>query len=137
MIREIKSEDLETIYIMGKEYEENFDLLYDIKSYLNNDIYILKCYEEDNKIKGFIIANKLYENVEILLIYVDKKYRKCGIASSLLRDLEENTVDNLWLEVSVENKPALALYKKNGFNIHFIRKKYYKGIDAYVMKKVL
>lgn len=137
MIRKISVADLTKIYTLGTLYDINFCNLYNLENYINNDLYILNAYEENGILKGFIIANKIYENIEVLLVYVKDEFRKCGIATKLLLDLETFNVDNVLLEVSVLNIPALELYKKCGFTIINTRKKYYKGIDAYVMKKVL
>jgi len=137
MLRKIDSNDLNIIYDLGNKYNKNFASTYCLEQYLNNPLYEMKCYEENGIICGFVIANVIYENVEILLIFVDELYRNRGIASSLLRDLEKNNVDSILLEVSVENNAALNLYKKFGYIIVGTRKKYYNGVDAYVMKKVL
>ena len=80
MVRKISFNDLEKIYALGCEYDVNFKRLYDLNQYIDNLLYILECYEDNGTIKGFIIANKLYETVEILLIYVKAEYRRCGIA---------------------------------------------------------
>lgn len=135
MIRKIKLDDIETIYYMGNQYEESFSKKYILEHYIDNASYVLLCYEYDNVIKGWIITTKLYETMEILLIYVDNKYRKQGIATKLLKALESYNVDNILLEVSVENHAALSLYKKLGYNIIAKRPKYYNGIDAHIMKK--
>lgn len=137
MVRKISFNDLEKIYTLGCEYDVNFKRLYDLNQYIDNLLYILECYEDNGTIKGFIIANKLYETVEILLIYVKDEYRRCGIASKLLCCLEQSDVENLLLEVSIENESAKNLYKKLGFEVINIRKGYYNGVDALVMKKVL
>lgn len=137
MIQKINLMDLDIIYNMGSLYDEDFRKKYNLDSYINNDIYIMNCYKENELIKGFIIANRLYENNEILLVYVDEKYRKKGIASKLINSLDNKKGNNILLEVSVENKPAIYLYKKLGFDTIDIRKKYYNGVDAYIMKKVI
>lgn len=137
MIQKINLMDLDIIYNMGSLYDEDFRKKYNLDSYINNDIYIMNCYKENELIKGFIIANKLYENNEILLVYVAEKYRKQGIASKLINSLDNKKGNNILLEVSVENKPAICLYKKLGFDTIDIRKKYYNGVDAYIMKKVI
>lgn len=137
MIRKIKEADISEICLLGKNYIDNFEILYDLKSYINSSIYIVNCFEEDNIIKGFIIANFLYENVEILLVFVKAEYRNRGIASELLKSLEVDSVEKLLLEVSVLNDPALKLYDKMGYKIISTRKKYYNGVDAYVMRKEL
>ncbi|MBE6148869.1 MAG: GNAT family N-acetyltransferase [Firmicutes bacterium] len=137
VIRKIKEADISEICLLGKNYIDNFEILYDLKSYINSSIYIVNCFEEDNIIKGFIIANFLYENVEILLVFVKAEYRNRGIASELLKSLEVDSVEKLLLEVSVLNDPALKLYDKMGYKIISTRKKYYNGVDAYVMRKEL
>ena len=138
MIRDIILKDIDQIISIGKLYDNNFNNYYNLKEYINNNIYILKCYEEDNIIKGFIIATKLYENIEILLIYVLKEYRNQGIGTKLIKSLENyNDIQNIILEVSKENNIAITLYSKLGFKKVDLRKKYYNGIDAYVLKKVV
>lgn len=137
MIRKINRNDFLKIYELGKDYDIGFEKKYNLELYVDNSLYILNCYEEDNIIKGFIIATQMYETIEILLVYVDSKFRCNGIASKLLKDLEETDVDNLLLEVSVENKNALNLYKKHNYQIVSTRKGYYNGVDAYVMRKEL
>ena len=50
----------------------------------------------------------------------------------LIDDLS-NPGDKITLEVDVDNKAALALYQKFGFEVISIRKGYYNGQDAYLM----
>ena len=62
-----------------------------------------------------------------------------GYAYALMQELnraaKEHGADAMSLEVRVSNRAALKLYKKCGFSIHGIRKRYYSnnGEDAYVM----
>ena len=84
MIRDITYNDIDIISNIGQLYDTNFNKLYNLKNYIDNDIYILKCYEEHGIIKGFLIATKLYENAEILLIYVLEEYRKQNIGTKLI-----------------------------------------------------
>ena len=49
--------------------------------------------------------------------------------------LSDTEIENVILEVNINNKPALNLYQKLGFNIINIRKGYYNGEDAYIMEK--
>lgn len=137
MIRKINNNDFHKIYELGTKYNNKFSNIYNLEQYINNSIYIMNCYEDKQDIKGFVIATKLYDTVEILLIYVDEKYRQQNIGTELIKSLEIDSVKTVLLEVSVENIPAISLYKKMGYAIITTRKKYYKGIDAYIMKKVL
>lgn len=135
MIRKINYQDLDRVYELGSKYEKNFKSTYNLEDYLKKDIYLLYCYEEDNTIKGFIIATLMDFTVEILLIFVDNKYRHQEIGSRLLKYVEKMGKSTL-LEVSIQNTPAYNLYKKMGYQELSRRKGYYKGVDAIVMKKV-
>ena len=85
------------------------------------------------------------DEIEIISIVVDKKFRKIGIGKSLLNKLLNialiKKIQNIFLEVSVENKIAINLYKKFNFIKVGKRKSYYfqngKYIDADIMKLIL
>ena len=138
MIREGKLEDLTKINELGTKLFPNFITTYNIKYYLTNDKYIILVSTDDN-INAFLIVLKNIDTYEIEAIYVDNDSRRQGIATKLLSYLEDhylNKNDTILLEVAVNNENAINLYKKFGFNIINTRHKYYKDIDAYVMKKV-
>ena len=138
MIRKINKNDIDEVYNLGILYDSKFRNHYSLEDYINNPIYIINVFEDDNSIKGFIICTKMFDTVEILLIYVAEEYRKLGIGTALINNLStEKGITNVMLEVSKENLPAYYLYKKLGFEVISTRKGYYNGIDAYVMKKVL
>ena len=65
--------------------------------------------------------------------------RRTGIANAMLGivfgDLKKRGVKHIFLEVAVDNKPAIALYEQNGFVRVGVRPKYYDGIDAIMMEK--
>ena len=71
---------------------------------------------------------------DIVYIFVQKEYRNIGVASLLLQtSCTELSVEQLFLEVSFQNKTAINFYTKNKFKIINIRKNYYKNSDAFVM----
>lgn len=138
MIREGKLEDLTKINELGTKLLPNFIATYNIKDYLTNEKYLILV-SDDMNINAFLIVLKNIDAYEIEAIYVDNNYRRQGIATKLLNFFEEhylNKDDVILLEVAVNNENAINLYKKFGFNIINTRHKYYKNIDAYVMKKV-
>lgn len=139
MIRFINLNDIDFLNSWLKDFDSNFSNHYDLKYYLNNkDIYVCLGYELNKKIVGFILAMKLFDESEILILYVDKLFRKKGIAKKLINYLiSPINSKSILLEVSNENLPALNLYDKFGFKIINIRKKYYQDSDAYVMRKVI
>ena len=137
MIRRIGINDIEIINKLGSKYDPDFVKKYNLKSYIDKSIYLLHCYDK-GAIEGFIIATKVQETIEILLLYVDENYRRQKVASKLINSLEHySDIENIFLEVSVENEAAIRLYTKLNFEIINVRKKYYNGIDAYIMKKKL
>ena len=136
MIRRIKESDIPFINEIVKNYDKDFMHHYTLDMYLDSDVYLMYLYEEDNIIKGFIICNHLYEKMEILLLFVKDEFRNQGIGKKLVEYLYSLS-EIITLEVSVENYPALHLYEKLGFKEVGKRSKYYKGIDALIMEKVI
>jgi len=140
MIRYAESKDINEIYNLGNILNDNFSRLFNIGEILKEDISKIIVYEDDNKILGFLLATCLYETVDILSIVVSKDNRRKRIGSNLIdyliSELDEN-VETITLEVAVNNKAAIGLYEKFGFEVINIRKKYYNGIDAYLMGRRL
>ncbi len=82
---------------------------------------------------AILVYSLIYDRLEIDYIYVKEEYRKQGIASKLLEYLFKKYGFSCSLEVRVDNKEAINLYKKFNFEIATIRKNYYKDIDGYLM----
>ena len=136
MIRKALYSDIDQINELGEELHKNFSKLFNISQMLEDKITKIFVYVINEKVVGFIIATCLYENVDILSIIVDKKYRRKHIATNLidfLIDEVRNSCEIITLEVAIDNKPAIFLYKKFGFEVINVRKGYYHGIDAYLM----
>ncbi len=125
-----KVNDLDLVLPFIRKYFLNF-------SYDSNPYERMFCYKKNNKIIAFISYSIIYERAELNYIVVDEKYRRKGIAQKLLDfaldDLKNNMVENFSLEVNVNNKDAIKLYLKNGFEIKTVRSNYYKDSDAYLM----
>lgn len=138
MIRYAQLKDINRINELGETLHNNFAKLFKVKEMLEDELAKVLVYTINDYVVGFIIATCLYENVDILSIVVDKNYRKKKIATNLIDFLftEINeTVELITLEVSVDNVKAINLYKKFGFEVVNIRKKYYNGTDAYLMSR--
>lgn len=136
MIKELQVADLNNFKILCEEYKANFFDLYNISNIFNNPFQKIYVYEQSKELVGFIFVEKLYETLNILHIYITSAYRNQKKASLLLDYvLSDSSIENIILEVNVNNKPAIKLYEKFGFQIINIREKYYNGIDAYVMEK--
>ena len=140
MIRNARIEDIEIINDLGNLVSNTFSKSYNVASYLENNKYIILVYLEENIVKGFILVYKNIDYYELEMIVVDINSRSRGIGTKLLKYFEDNYLqknDVIYLEVAVNNEKALKLYQKFGYEIINIRKKYYQGIDANIMKKVI
>jgi len=87
---------------------------------------------------GFVLARATADEAEILTIAVHPDFRRRGVARGLLRALMARCaaqgVRRLFLEVSVHNAPAAALYAALGFVPVGLRRAYYPdGSDARVL----
>ena len=115
----------------------------DFASFISNheNIFILS----HPKPVGYLKAKVTRDEIEIISILIDKKFRKAGIGKRLLYKLInialKKKIQNVFLEVSVENQIAINLYKKFNFIKVGKRKNYYfqngKYIDANIMRLAL
>lgn len=136
MIRKANIDDKEDIIKLGNMINNNFSRVYDIDNYFDKKYNVIYLDIEDNEVVGMIMAIVLYETCEILNIVVKEKYRNKKIATNLMDTLISefaDTIEFLTLEVSVNNMPAINLYKKFGLEIINTRKNYYENSDAYLM----
>ena len=90
---------------------------------------------------AFIVWRVALDEAEIITIGVRPKERRGGIATALLnlmeQELRKKGVKKIFLEVSKENTAALRLYEENKFAVIGTRPKYYDGVDAITMRKIL
>lgn len=137
MINKLDSNYKDEFYKLGKIINKDFEKLYNLESIINSlydDIY---GYFIDNKLIGFIHINKMYENVDIINIVVDEKYRRKKIGSKLISyviDLYDD-VTSIMLEVNENNINAIKLYEKMNFKEINRRLKYYGNDNAIIMKR--
>lgn len=112
-----------------KDYDISYLL---VDNTFNKDyIYVI----DDNPI-GLISFSVIYDRIELNYIWVAETYRDQGIASKMMEFMcNYKDITNITLEVRVDNIAAINLYKKYGFQIVSIRKKYYGNKDAYLMMK--
>jgi len=95
----------------------------------------------DGKIIGFALVRLLignsnfsensFDSSEILNIAVRKSFQKKGIGQmifdAILKSLKKKNIKEIWLEVRASNANAIAFYQKNGFELQFERKNYYRN----------
>ena len=94
-------------------------------------------------ILGFIVAQAQRRGTgHIITIDVIDRARRSGVGSELLTAAEERLrtagCRNVHLETAVDNVPALAFYKRHGYNLEKTTPRYYSnGVDAFMLKKDL
>lgn len=139
MIRKANKTDIIDIENLGKGMYNNFHSLYNIDSYMDNESYIILVHEK-NDVNAFLLAYKNFEILELEFIIVSDTNRHEGIGTELINYLVDNfakNVNKILLEVNEQNVNAIKFYKKMGFEITNVRKKYYQNDDAYIMEKVI
>ena len=114
-----------------KMLEETFEYEY-------NHLLIEK---KNGKVAGYVIYSDVQGEAELLRIAVDKRFRRQGIAASLMKDmleeLTESGAEKVMLEVRAHNIAAVKLYKSFGFVDIFVRNNYYQNPedDALIFQK--
>ncbi|HUJ29848.1 MAG TPA: N-acetyltransferase [Candidatus Acidoferrum sp.] len=93
-------------------------------------------------IAGFCISARNGSEGYIITMDVVEKYRRSGIGSALLREIERrltrNGVREVGLETATDNPAAVAFWQKHGYRTFGLRKRYYpRGRDAFSMAKII
>ena len=100
-------------------------------------IFLLK---DENKIVGYIDYWIMCDEAQINNIYREEEYRRQQLGEYLMKEafkeMKENEVFSITLEVRVSNIKAQRLYEKLGFKNTLLKKSYYSdGEDAFYMVK--
>ncbi len=95
-----------------------------------------------NIITGYLIGRTLSDEAEILQVGVKKEFQKQGHGFDLVQQFctiaKNKKCHRVFLEVSMQNPSAIALYQRCDFQKQYIRKQYYhSGDDALIMEKIL
>jgi ribosomal-protein-alanine N-acetyltransferase len=118
------------------------DLRYEFEQNPVNKIIVA---EDEGTIVGFIDYLITFNSSTIMQVAVTKAYRRYGIATQLLSEMEksfpkniDDLVETITLEVRESNEAAKKLYLKNGYKIVVVKSHYYKdGENAIYMLKRL
>jgi len=95
--------------------------------------------DASQKIVGYCVASVAGKSAHLISIAVPKNLRRKGVGSillqTLLSHLRKSEVEDVWLEVKAENKEAISLYTKTGFEKVTVIPKYYEdGSPALKMR---
>ena len=95
-----------------------------------SDEFICLCGYVNAEYAGFVMAYHVLDEGHILDIAVRPKFRRCGVAETMIKELcgrlEKTGVVSVMLEVREHNAAARSLYAKLGFEDVGKRKNYYK-----------
>ena len=97
---------------------------------------------DGDKIAGFILTEENPPLAHIITLDVAQAFRRQGVGTALLAESEKNLalrgVRNVLLETAIDNEPAVAFWKRHGYRIEAVLKRYYLArLDAYEMQKIL
>lgn len=98
--------------------------------------------EDGPRIAGFILTEENPPLAHIITLDIEEKHRRHGVGSALLAESERNLalrgVRTILIESAIENEAAVAFWKRHGYRIEAVLKRYYLGrLDAYEMRKQL
>ena len=87
--------------------------------------------KEDETVRGYCNFRVIAGEGELMRIAVHGACRGRGygrlLMERLLKEAEEENVEDITLEVRASNAPAIALYEAYGFQKEAVRKNYYSG----------
>ena len=112
-----------------------------IASELTNQLSLWLVAVDGDTVAGYIGSQTVLGWADMMNLCVAPDYRRQGIGEKLTAELErqlkENDVTCLTLEVRVSNAPAIALYEKLGFRQVGKRPRYYEKPreDALILRK--
>ncbi|HLZ50436.1 MAG TPA: N-acetyltransferase [Candidatus Acidoferrum sp.] len=97
---------------------------------------------DGKNIAGFILTEENPPLAHVITLDVAENHRRQGLGSLLLAESEKNLylrgVRSILLETATENEAAVAFWKRHGYRIETVLKRYYLGrLDAYEMRKIL
>jgi len=133
VIRELRKGDAGRI---AELHTQSFDSAWgvsDMETHIARDICLGV---GDEMLDGFIIVRAADDQAEILTIAIAPEKRGTGLALALLQNSETMLTARgaglLFLEVAEDNRAAIALYKKAGFEPIGKRPAYYRRINGRV-----
>jgi ribosomal protein S18 acetylase RimI-like enzyme len=94
------------------------------------------------RIAGFILTEENPPLAHIITLDVAEAHRRHGVGSALLVESQKKLafrgVRSILLETAIDNDGAVAFWKRHGYRIEAVLKRYYLGrLDAYEMRKIL
>lgn len=115
----------------------------DLAAKPHHRLYVL---EEDGRVVSFIVLAVVVGEAEILTLATNPDVQGRGwgrrLLDGVIAELRGEGQESLFLEVAVDNGPALALYNRCGFERIGLRKAYYSRnqgppVDGHILRLAL
>jgi [ribosomal protein S18]-alanine N-acetyltransferase len=139
VIRSAREEDLNDIFLIESEglslWKKN-----QFSDEFETSFSVTLVAESKGVISGFAVIWIITDEIQLHNISVKKGSRRSGIGQALINHIscmKKNLINKITIEVNEKNLPALNFYKKMGFCINGLRKKYYNEDSAILMELVL
>lgn len=146
IIRELLDNELPTLAEIDKAVNLSpWSLINYEQSFVNQNHHIVGIFTLGSKLCGGITYSQVANESEILQLCIAREHQRQGYAAKLLRAimlrLGLEGINQVFLEVMIDNNPAINLYQNCGFNVVTTRKNYYliggQRFDALIMGKTL
>lgn len=132
IIREYEPEDLEFILnnMDGKASKRRSDKFKLVEC---SDAFYCYIAEEDSKIKGFIIMEKLGDEINHYMVQINVSEKRRGIGRTLVQKVFQRigAGGHISLNVNTDSDEAIKFYEALGFKWAGYTKGYRKGQDKY------
>ena len=144
-LRNCCKEDFEQLWALDQRCFSQ-DIAYsrqELAYYLRHKAAICLAAWKEEQLQGFILGHPEARGFgHIITLDVDASARRAGLGSTLIKALEEEFVSagctSVFLEVAVNNRSALAFYKKQGYSVLKTLPRYYPGkLDGLLMGKAI
>lgn len=145
ILRDMTEADLDAVLRIEREVHEHPWTLGNFSDALRST-YECKVYESDaHEMLGYAVLMLAVDEAELLDVAIAAHHQRKGIGRVLLEELmvmaRRAAMRRMVLEVRASNAPAIALYRKAGFEQIGLRRDYYPAMngreDALLMGKVL
>jgi ribosomal-protein-alanine N-acetyltransferase len=143
ILRPYAAPDFETLYQIDQQcYAPEI-------AYSRRDLHEYMCFPgaecvisetEGSQVAGFCLTACRMKRGHIITMDVLPRYRRLGVATALLQEVEAKLAAQgareVWLETATDNDGAIAFWDKHGYRKRGVWKRYYPGgRDAYAMSK--
>jgi [ribosomal protein S18]-alanine N-acetyltransferase len=144
-LRDFRPSDLETLwkidqqcFVPGISYS-----LVELKTYIERrDSFTIVAESAASRVGFIVFESSKRRSGHIITIDVVPDARRAGVGSKLLETAEARLCAAhcraVFLETAVDNRPALAFYKRHNYFLVKTHPRYYgNGLDAFVLRKEL